>query len=329
MLVIAHRRTAHAARQPALLGVAHLPARDARFGFNRTTPGPVPRRSGQKASRSQRCSAVRCWLRRSCSWNGLAAGGGYGRGACGSPSMFLMALGLAGIHRPALQPLLAARGPGAAPAHRRAAEALRLCRQGCVRRGQLAPLEPRQRLLHRHRPAQAHRVLRYAARSVSLTRKSRRCWRTSSAISASSTCASGLLLSIALSFVGLALLGWLTGQAGFYAALGVPVASTHAAAAAVRAGGPGLHLSSSPQLASLWSRRHEFQADAFATRHASAAELATAARQTASGQRQHSDTRSGVCGRSTIPIHRRWCGSRALRTSDVPAVLRRPARQGM
>src|SRR5206468_9895359 len=38
-----------------------------------------------------------------------------------------------------------------------------------------------------------------------------------------------LLVSIALSFVGLALLGWLTGQAGFYAALGVPRPSTHAA----------------------------------------------------------------------------------------------------
>jgi STE24 endopeptidase len=29
-------------------------------------------------------------------------------------------------------------------------------------------------------------------------------------------------------------------------------------------------------LAALWSRRHEFEADAFATRHASAAELAAA-----------------------------------------------------
>ncbi len=84
-----------------------------------------------------------------------------------------------------------------------------------------------------------------------------------------------LLLSIALSFVGLALLGWLTGQAGFYAALGVPVPSTHAALLLFVLAVPAFTFFITP-LASLWSRRHEFQADAFATRHASAAELATA-----------------------------------------------------
>jgi len=84
-----------------------------------------------------------------------------------------------------------------------------------------------------------------------------------------------LLLSIALSFVGLALLGWLTGQAGFYAALGVPVPSTHAALLLFVLVVPAFTFFITP-LASLWSRRHEFQADAFATHHASAAELATA-----------------------------------------------------
>ncbi len=46
-------------------------------------------------------------------------------------------------------------------------------------------------------------------------------------------------------------------------------------AAAVRAGGARLHLLHHPP-ESLWSRRHEFEADDFATRYASAAELATA-----------------------------------------------------
>ncbi len=84
-----------------------------------------------------------------------------------------------------------------------------------------------------------------------------------------------LLLSIALTFVGLAVLGWLTGQAGFYAALGVPLPSTHAALLLFVLVVPVFTFFITP-LASLWSRRHEFEADAFATRHASAAELATA-----------------------------------------------------
>ncbi|HEY0768385.1 MAG TPA: M48 family metallopeptidase [Steroidobacteraceae bacterium] len=84
-----------------------------------------------------------------------------------------------------------------------------------------------------------------------------------------------LLLSIALTFVGLALLGWLTGQAGFYAALGVPVPSTHAALVLFVLALPAFTFFITP-LGSLWSRRHEFEADAFATRYASAAELATA-----------------------------------------------------
>lgn len=84
-----------------------------------------------------------------------------------------------------------------------------------------------------------------------------------------------LLLSIAATFAGLALLGWLTGQPGFYSALGVPVPSTHAALLLFMLVIPAFMFFITP-LASLWSRRHEFQADEFATRYASAAELATA-----------------------------------------------------
>ena len=84
-----------------------------------------------------------------------------------------------------------------------------------------------------------------------------------------------LLLSVAATFVGLALLGWLTGQAGFYRALGVPVPSTHAALLLFVLVVPAFTFFITP-LASLWSRRHEFEADEFATRYASPRELATA-----------------------------------------------------
>jgi STE24 endopeptidase len=84
-----------------------------------------------------------------------------------------------------------------------------------------------------------------------------------------------LLLSIAMSFAGLAVLGWLKGQPGFYAALGVPTASTHAALLLFALAVPAFTFFLIP-LSSLWSRRHEFEADAFATRTASATQLASA-----------------------------------------------------
>src|SRR3984885_11970047 len=84
-----------------------------------------------------------------------------------------------------------------------------------------------------------------------------------------------LLLSIAASFGGLALLGWLAARPDFYAALGVPRPSAYAALLLFVLVVPAFTFFITP-LASLWSRRHEFEADAFATRYASAAELATA-----------------------------------------------------
>ncbi len=84
-----------------------------------------------------------------------------------------------------------------------------------------------------------------------------------------------LALSIATSFVGLAVLGWLARQPGFYAALGVPLPSDHAALLLFMLAVPAFTFFLTP-LAALWSRRHEFEADAFATRYASGAELATA-----------------------------------------------------
>jgi STE24 endopeptidase len=75
--------------------------------------------------------------------------------------------------------------------------------------------------------------------------------------------------------IGLAVLGWLAGQPGFYAALGVPVPSTHAALLLFVLVVPVFTFFVTP-LGALWSRRHEFEADAFASSHANAGELATA-----------------------------------------------------
>jgi STE24 endopeptidase len=84
-----------------------------------------------------------------------------------------------------------------------------------------------------------------------------------------------LLVSIATTFFALAILGWLTGQPSFYSALGVSTPSTHTALLLFILAAPFFTFFITP-LSSLWSRRHEFEADNFATHHASANELATA-----------------------------------------------------
>ncbi len=84
-----------------------------------------------------------------------------------------------------------------------------------------------------------------------------------------------LLLSIVTTFAALAILGWLTTQRTFYTALGVPTPSTHAALLLFILAAPFFTFFITP-LSSRWSRRHEFEADAFATEHADAKELADA-----------------------------------------------------
>ncbi len=84
-----------------------------------------------------------------------------------------------------------------------------------------------------------------------------------------------LLLSIATTFVALAILGWLTDQQTFYTALGVPTPSTHAALLLFILASPFFTFFIAP-LSAIWSRRHEFEADRFATQHANASELAAA-----------------------------------------------------
>jgi STE24 endopeptidase len=84
-----------------------------------------------------------------------------------------------------------------------------------------------------------------------------------------------LLVSFITMLVGFALLGWLAGKPGFYRALGVPTPSTHAALILFALAVPVAVFFTTP-LGSLWSRRHEFAADRFASQHANAQELASA-----------------------------------------------------
>ncbi|MDE2451819.1 MAG: M48 family metallopeptidase [Gammaproteobacteria bacterium] len=84
-----------------------------------------------------------------------------------------------------------------------------------------------------------------------------------------------LLVSVFTMLVGFALLGWLAGRPDFYRVLGVPMPSPHAALLLFALVVPVALFFTTP-LGSLWSRRHEFAADRFASQHASAQELASA-----------------------------------------------------
>ncbi len=84
-----------------------------------------------------------------------------------------------------------------------------------------------------------------------------------------------LWVTMAGSLGALALLGWLAAQTPFYTAFGVQIPSAHAALLLFMLVSPAFGFFATP-LGSLWSRRHEFEADAFAAQHASAGDLATA-----------------------------------------------------
>lgn len=85
----------------------------------------------------------------------------------------------------------------------------------------------------------------------------------------------GLILSSILSLVGFAVLGYLANWPEFYAALGVALPSTHSALLLfMLASGPFLFFFT--PIGSAWSRKHEFEADTFASQHADAKELITA-----------------------------------------------------
>ncbi len=83
--------------------------------------------------------------------------------------------------------------------------------------------------------------------------------------------ATGALMSLA----GFTLLGWLADRPWFYSSLGVPTASDSAALLLFLIAVPAFTWVMSPLLAA-WSRRHEYEADAFAARHSDARALAAA-----------------------------------------------------
>lgn len=85
----------------------------------------------------------------------------------------------------------------------------------------------------------------------------------------------GMLLSMTLTLVGFAVLAWLLRQEWFYTALGVAQPSAYMALLLFVLVSPVFLFFVSPLLAR-WSRRHEFEADAFAVQQSSAAELITA-----------------------------------------------------
>ncbi|MBN1240488.1 MAG: M48 family metallopeptidase [Gammaproteobacteria bacterium] len=74
---------------------------------------------------------------------------------------------------------------------------------------------------------------------------------------------------------GFGLLAWLAARPGFYAALGVPIASEHAALLLFVILVPAFTFFATPVL-SAWSRRHELEADDFAVRYTSADALSNA-----------------------------------------------------
>ena len=84
-----------------------------------------------------------------------------------------------------------------------------------------------------------------------------------------------LVTLFGMSLAGLALLGWLIQQAWFYQGLGVSTASVHAALILFLVAGPVFTFFLQPLMA--WgSRRHEYQADAYAAEQANTRALISA-----------------------------------------------------
>jgi STE24 endopeptidase len=84
-----------------------------------------------------------------------------------------------------------------------------------------------------------------------------------------------LLSTAALSLAGLALLGWLAGQTWFYSGLGVSQQSNYMALMLFMMAAPVFTFFLHPLLAKL-SRKHEFEADAYAVAQSSGTDLVTA-----------------------------------------------------
>ena len=160
-------------------------------------------------------------------------------------------------------------------AHRALLARCGFARQGPVRHGRLAALEPRQRVFHRLRRGEAHRVLRHAARRGCRRTRSRRCSRTSSGTSSCATSSSASLWFArrqprAPRAARRGSIGRSRGSTPASACRRTPPAHGRRAGA-VHARAAGVHVPRSRRSASLYSRRHEFEADAYAAEHASRA----------------------------------------------------------
>ena len=84
-----------------------------------------------------------------------------------------------------------------------------------------------------------------------------------------------LLVSALASLAGFALLGWLAQQPWLHSALGVETPGNAATVLLFLLVAPAFTWPAGP-LAAAWSRRHEYQADDFAARYSSSADLADA-----------------------------------------------------
>ncbi len=84
-----------------------------------------------------------------------------------------------------------------------------------------------------------------------------------------------MVIMFATSLAGFAMLGWLSDQSWFYQALGVPEVSNHALLILFTLALPHFLFWLAP-LGSWFSRRHEFEADAYAAEHAEAGDLIAA-----------------------------------------------------
>ena len=201
-------------------------------------------------------------------------------------------------------------------AHRGTARALRLPQRGPLRDGRLQALRPRQCVFHRLRQGQAHRVLRHAADATGARGGRGRARARARPLQARHV-AKRIAWSAVLSLAILALLALARAmRRWFYVGLGIPEAMLPVALTR-----PGvaleLFLLALPvftfllePLSSLYSRQHEFEADAFAT---AACLRAGAGRSHSSSCTRTTPPRSRpirCTRRSTIRIRRRPSGSR-------------------
>ena len=85
----------------------------------------------------------------------------------------------------------------------------------------------------------------------------------------------GMLASMSMTLVGFAVLAWLMKQEWFYTALGVQQSSTYMALLLFILVSPAFTFFIGP-IMSRWSRKHEFEADAFAAQQSDAGELISA-----------------------------------------------------